>query len=211
MSQPLSERITIPQRRRYESVEDSEGEFLAELIAKNQCGATLEIGLAHGLSAAYILGAHKGEHVAMDPFQRAFDDRGLRNLEQLGLSDRLRFHEDFSRSVLPKLLDAGDKFDFVFIDGSHRFDDVFLDFYYCDRLLKQGGYIAFHDTWMRSTQTTLSFIRRNRTEYSRIKPCPRNLAVVQKLGRDERSLNHFKEFYTFKSLIRHWFIARSLR
>lgn len=43
---------------------------------------------------------------------------------------------------------GGERFDFVFIDGRHLFDCVLVDFFYVDRLLEIGGYLALDDLWM---------------------------------------------------------------
>ncbi|MGF1559026.1 MAG: hypothetical protein ACFCUL_08055, partial [Flavobacteriaceae bacterium] len=53
------------------------------------------------------------------------------------------------------------RIDFAFIDGGHKFDDIFIDFYYIDLLLNIEGYVLFHDSWMRSTQHVISWIKNN--------------------------------------------------
>ena len=55
----LSERITIPEDRARVSVKDSEGQMLAGLIREGNYSVTLEVGLAWGLSAAYMMSAHR--------------------------------------------------------------------------------------------------------------------------------------------------------
>ncbi len=54
----------------------------------------------------------------------------------------------------------------------------------------------FHDTWMRSTQTVVAFIRKNRPEYRELESSVENMAAFQKIGKDKRSCDHFIEFYT---------------
>ena len=122
------------------------------------------------------------------------------------MSDLLDFREDFSHNVLPELLRNNAKFDFIFIDGDHKFDGEFVDFYFADLLLEKQGYILLHDTWMRSTQLVMQFIKTNRTDYKAIPTGLRNLALYQKIGNDERNGMFFKEFYTFKSFLSHYLI-----
>lgn len=40
---------------------------------------------------------------------------------------------------------AGDRLDFLFIDGDHSYDGVKLDYWMYQDLVREGGYIAFHD------------------------------------------------------------------
>ena len=42
----------------------------------------------------------------------------------------LDFRRDFSHNVLPQLAQEGRKFEFIFIDGDHKFDGILVDFYY---------------------------------------------------------------------------------
>jgi hypothetical protein len=162
------------------------------------------VGFAIGRSAAHILAATGKAHVAIDPFQRNYRDIGRHNMSALGLMDRLELLEEMSHAALPRLLDERRSFDFIFIDGCHRFDGIFVDFYYADLLLQQGGSIVFHDTWMRSTQLVVSFVRKNRCDYRVVEPPGLiNMCVIQKVGSDARDGMHFAEFYTWRSWFRH--------
>jgi hypothetical protein len=49
----------------------------------------------------------------------------------------------------------------VYIDGSHLFEDVFIDFYYVARLLRDGGIVAFDDCADSNVAKVLRFITRN--------------------------------------------------
>jgi predicted O-methyltransferase YrrM len=207
MATTLSDQITIPEHDRGTSIKDSEGRVLAQLIQEGGYSRTLEVGMAYGLSTAYIMTAHRGDHEAIDPYQRTgYDDLGVKNALKLGLSERLTLHRDSSHNVLPRLLAEQRTFDFILIDGGHRYDQIFTDCFYADLLLEQQGMIVFHDTWMRGTQLVLSFMKKNRPDYEVVKTPVRNLGVMRKVGEDERTWNHFKEFYSWRSLLRHgWF------
>jgi hypothetical protein len=50
--------------------------------------------------------------------------------------------------ALPSLLASVLKVQFVLIDGWHTFDQVLLDFFYVDKLLEDGGIVAFDDVVM---------------------------------------------------------------
>jgi len=195
--------LTIPPEHTLTPVRDGEALYLYELLRALNSKRTLEVGMGLGKSAAFIMASTGEPHVAIDPFQANFANGGLRNIDQLGLTKNLEFYSDFSHNVLPKLLASGREFDFVFVDGSHRHDGIFIDFYYADLLIPQNGVIVFHDTWMRSTQLVLSFIKTNRQDYEQLPTNQINIAIVRKVGTDNRDGMHFREFYTFRFLIRY--------
>ena len=137
----------------------------------------------------------------IDPFQSFYKYGGINNIKKAGFENLLKYHEDYSHTVLPKLLDMKAHFDFIFIDGDHRFDGQFIDFYYADLMLEEKGYILFHDTWMRSTAHMESYIKTNRKDYKLVDTGLRNLALFQKTDKDKRGWMHFKGFATSKSLM----------
>lgn len=55
-----------------------------------------------------------------------------------------KIHKGFSQYILPTLK-LKDYFDFIYIDGSHRADDTFVDAYYANKYLKSGGLLIFDD------------------------------------------------------------------
>ena len=195
--------LVIPQEDKATSIKTVEARFIYDFIRQKGLKTTLETGFAYAKSASHIIAATQSEHIAIDPFQAHYQNIGLKNIESLKFEKFLVFHNDYSHNVLPKLVAEKRQFEFIFIDGDHKFDGEFVDFYYADLLLKQGGYILMHDTWMRSTQLVVSFIKSNRKDYKYIKTSLRNIALFQKTGEDSRNGMFFKEFYTFKRLILH--------
>lgn len=184
-------------------ISDAEAGFLFHFTREHDVRRTLEVGCGLGKSAVAIMLGTDGTHVVVDPFQDNYDRRGLGNIDRAGLADRLEFREEYSRTALPALLAEGRQFDFVFVDGSHRFDDIFVDFYFSDLLLAPGGYVVFDDLWMRTAQLVLSYIRTNRPDYRPVAGAPRTLAVVQKSGEDARNGMFHREFYTPRGLVSH--------
>ncbi len=190
--------IKIPAERSYVSIKPSEAAFIYQLIKDKKLSKTLETGLGFGNSACHILAAHQQNHIAIDPFQKDYEYQALKNVEAIGFKDKFDFREDYSHNILPQFLKEGKQFDFIFIDGDHKFDGILVDFYYADLLLENGGYVLFHDTWMRSTQLVSAFIKNNKTNYEVI-DCPlRNFHLFKKIKLDERDGMFFKEFYTTK-------------
>lgn len=149
------------------SIAYDEGLALYNLIRKVKAENTMELGLAYGLSTLFICQAHRdngvGQHTVIDPFERTlWKSIGLLNLKKAGLENILSFYEAPSHEVLPQLSLKRERFDFVFIDGNHRFDYVLLDFLYADKLLTPGGYIMFDDLWMPAIRKVCLFILQNR-------------------------------------------------
>ncbi|NNE92466.1 MAG: class I SAM-dependent methyltransferase [Verrucomicrobiales bacterium] len=200
----LNAALTIPPENASTAVKESEALFIHDFLRDHpECGRTLEVGMGYGRSASHIMAATGKAHVAMDPFQDTYDRLGLRNLEGLGFDEQLEFHDDFSHNVLPKLHGEGRKFDFAFIDGDHKFDGILIDFYYADLMLDPGGYVLLHDTWMRSTQMVMGFVRKNRKDYEEVPTHLRNLCLFKKTGTDERNGMFFREFYNTRNILVH--------
>jgi predicted O-methyltransferase YrrM len=164
-----------------------------------QCGCkrTMEVGLAFGASAAYTIAATLSRHVAIDCAQSTYwQNLGIKNLDKLGFGSHLELLEMPSHAALPQLAAQGRRFDFIFIDGNHRFDDVLVDFILSDRLIEKEGYIVLDDMWMPSIRHVASFIRANRTDYVEAPSPHPSFATFHKIGEDQRQWTHFVEFCT---------------
>jgi hypothetical protein len=124
---------------------------------------TLEVGLAFGASALTIA-TSGSRHVACDPYQqRDWDNAGLAALKRAGLP--IEFYDKPSALVLPNLLDQGRRFGLIYIDGSHFFDDVFVDLYFAIRLLTDDGVVMLDDSTTSHIGKVLSFVRGNWAEW----------------------------------------------
>lgn len=181
-------------------VKIEDAEFLYNFVKEKKLTQTLETGFAQGRSSAHIIAASNCKHTAMDPFQEEeFKNVGLDNMKKLGMENLIDVRNEYSYETLPKLLFEGRKFDFIFIDGDHKYDGEFIDFFYGDIMLLDGGYVLFHDTWLRSTQYMIKYIEKNRRNYKRVKSPLKNFCIFQKVGNYEREWLHFYEFLTLKS------------
>jgi len=84
--------------------------------------------------------------------ERNFFDIWQRNIQQNALEEYVVPLRGYSHDVLNRWneLAYGKAIDFIFIDGSHQYLDVLKDFELAFPLVKDGGWIAFHDvihTW----------------------------------------------------------------
>jgi len=130
---------------------------------------TLEVGLCLGGSALLFTAlfqdsgvAPEGQHIALDPFQTSVWKRaGLLAIERAGLSSYLDFREKSSSLELPRLVEEGQRFDIVYIDGSHLVEDVFVDAFFSARLLTEDGVVVFDDSTDPHVRKVLKFLRTN--------------------------------------------------
>jgi predicted O-methyltransferase YrrM len=200
----IAQKIQRRPGEKSDSISTEEANFIHDLITKNKIKKTLEIGLSYGFSAAHIIHATRSKHVVVEPFAQARDDLGIKNLASLDYLQYLELREERSHNALPSLVNENKQFEFIFIDGGHKYDEIFIDWYYSDLLLEPHGFILFHDDWMRSSQLVGSFIRNNRTDYREIKTgAVGSLMLFQKFGRDDRPWYHFNEFYTRRGMKSH--------
>lgn len=145
--------------------------IMRELVIKEKFSKTLEIGLAFGVSALTLLSTLKEvsadnfHHTAIDPFQTNWGGSGLKVISDEGFSNHFTLHEDLSALVLPTLFRNSEQYDLIYIDGSHLFEDVFIDFYYSVQILRKGGIVLFDDCRDSHVLKVIKFIRTNYAEF----------------------------------------------
>lgn len=114
----------------------------------------LEIGSWEGRSTLFLLSYFTQGHLtAVDTWagSKYHHYRDLQDLEArfdanlAPCAARLTKRKGSSLHVLPQLLDEEQKFDVVYVDGSHFADDVLTDGITAWRLLNEGGVLIFDD------------------------------------------------------------------
>jgi predicted O-methyltransferase YrrM len=148
-------------------IPQEQGDLLYSICREVRPAFTIEVGMANGLSTAFIARALAdnglGTHIAIDPYQRTdWQSSGLDLLRTLGLQSLVRLVELPSHQALPMLEREGVVADLVFIDGAHLFDFVMTDFLCSDRLLRTGGLVAFDDSDWPAVRSVLRFAITNR-------------------------------------------------
>jgi predicted O-methyltransferase YrrM len=118
----------------------------------------LEIGAYEGRNLAYMDWLLPGrlDVTVIDPWfdealnpeekYHAVEPRFRRNAAKLNFRS-LHTIKGFSTYELPKMLEAGEAFDLVYIDGSHTAWAVLVDLAYCAAMLKVGGVMVLDDYW----------------------------------------------------------------
>ena len=142
---------------------------IRHLMLQHEPEATLEIGMGLGGSCLAFAATHRdlgrpptGQHIAVDPFESTvWDNAGRVLLERDGLCGYVQVREERSHAVLPRLLVEARRFGLVLVDGSHLFEDAFVDFYYAAHLLPVSGILAFDDSREPGVRKVLRFISAN--------------------------------------------------
>ena len=145
---------------------------IRKLMIEQKPRRTLEIGMAFGGSALTFAVSHRDlghlpaqQHTAIDPAQSAYwDDAGRQHLERAHLDGYVRVIEKYSATALPELIGEQQRFELIYVDGSHQFEDVLMDFVFCHELLTIGGMILFDDSTDSQVAKVLRFIDANYNE-----------------------------------------------
>lgn len=182
------------------------GRFLYVLVRMFQPLRIIEIGMANGISSAYMAKAQTGyvkmpnAHRIIDPFQSLqWQNAGRALLKRLGLDHNVSVTEDYSLRAIPELEKNGERFDFAFIDGNHCLDYTLSDLLLADRVLHTGGLIVLDDSTDFGVKRAVRYLDKYRVNLKRIvfdHPLAhiirevtnrrRRLTVYQKIGEDER-------------------------
>jgi predicted O-methyltransferase YrrM len=175
-----------------------QGCSLNKILREANVSRTLEVGFAYGFSTIWILDTLLNKtnalHIAVDPTEKImWKGVGLKQVEKLTGGKFFQWENDWAIHSLTRLISKKQKFDFIFIDGNHRFDDVIVDFYLSDQLIEPNGLIAFDDMWMTSIKKATAFITKNYS-YEIVQQNVSNMLVLRKIENDRRKWNHFVDF-----------------
>ena len=158
----------------YMHVPRDECELLYRQVAATRATQAIEVGMALGISTLCLCDAlcrntsletrQRPHLVVMDPFQHGniWQGVGLAQIRSAGFDDVVQFHERTSQAVLPELAAKDFRIQFAFIDGSHMFDEVLIDFFYLDQMLEIGGVIVFDDVGLQPVNAVVRFVLANR-------------------------------------------------
>lgn len=153
------ETVTLPER---------DCDRLRDLLISEGTGTVVEVGLAYASSALAIgealvtVDPPHPRHVIIDPFQElAFSNVGWDLLCAAGLDPIATLVPAASSIALPQLVTEGLLADAAFVDGSHRFHEVFVDLYFLRKIVRPGGLVVLDDNWTPSVRTAVHYYQRN--------------------------------------------------
>jgi predicted O-methyltransferase YrrM len=196
----LQRRVVIDADDRVTALAPEKTSYLLELALTRKPARVLEIGLGWGFSAAGLqsLGCVRQHVIVEFDVGSARATQAERNVRAMTTHpESLEFCWGESDRVLPRLCDRGEQFDLIFIDGGHRYDDVFVDFHYSRRLAAAGASVVLDDTWLPSVRTVVSWVESNLADQWRRLQAPSglSLAAFESLAvPDGRRWDHFGPF-----------------
>jgi predicted O-methyltransferase YrrM len=161
---------TRSRERDFETVTLAERDcdLLRDLLITEGAETVVEVGLAYGSSALAIgealltVRAPHAQHVVIDPFQEsAWSNVGWESLRSAGLDSIATLLLAPSSLALPQLATEGLIADAAFVDGSHRFHEVFVDLYFLRKIVRPGGLIVIDDHWALSVRTAAGYYEQN--------------------------------------------------
>jgi predicted O-methyltransferase YrrM len=143
-------------------------DLLRDLLISDRAETVVEVGLAYASSALAIgealvaVDPPHPRHVVIDAFQDLeYHDVGWDLLQAAGLGGIATLIREWSSIALPRLLADGLVADAAFVDGSHRFHEVFVDLYFLRKIVRPGGLIVIDDDWTPSVRTALRYYELN--------------------------------------------------
>jgi len=153
------QRVTLPEH---------DCDVVRDLLIAERAETVVEVGLAYASSALAIgealvtIGSPRPRHIVIDPFQHsAWSGVGWELLASAGLDAVASLLLAPSSIALPQLVSEGVSADAAFVDGSHRFHEVFTDLYFLRRIVRPGGLIVVDDDWTPSVRTAVRYYEIN--------------------------------------------------
>ena len=153
------ETVTMPER---------DCHLLRDVLITDGAETVVEVGLAYGSSALAIgealvtVDPPHPRHLIIDPFQDSvWSNVGWDELRCAGLDSVATLMLAPSSIALPQLVAEGVAADAAFVDGSHRFHEVFVDLYFLRKVVRPGGLIVLDDTWAPSVRTAVHYYEQN--------------------------------------------------
>jgi predicted O-methyltransferase YrrM len=153
------ETVTMPER---------DCDLLRDLLISAGAETVVEVGLAYASSALAIgealvtVDPPHPRHVVIDPFQEhAWANVGWELLCSAGLDSIARLMLAPSSIALAQLVTEGLIADAAFVDGSHRFHEVFVDLYFLRKIIRPGGLLVVDDHWAPSVRTAVHYYQQN--------------------------------------------------
>jgi cephalosporin hydroxylase len=86
-----------------------------------------------------------GIHILQNIEQNDIEQTFYKNVKMANLEDRIKAMKGKSSAILLELVKSDMQYDFIYVDGSHRCLDVYLDLFLSWQLLRKGGVLAIDD------------------------------------------------------------------
>lgn len=178
----------------------SDADRLRDVLVGAGATVVIEVGLAYGSSALAIgealclSGAPEAHHIVIDPFQStSYRQAGWQALRAAGLESQTTLTEATSSIALARLVAESFVAHAAFVDGSHRFHEVFVDLYFLRKLVRPGGLIILDDAGVAPVGTALNYFDTN-LGWERVEMAGRLTARRLPLEMKEPDFTDFRPF-----------------
>lgn len=181
--------MCYPKRNQYQHIHSEDVRLLVPILKKEKPKVIVEIGASYGTSSKLFAAISKefnGKLYSIDPNPRPEWYENLKEyslLESTELINKASPWINWNKKI---------EIDFLFIDGYHNFRNVFVDFFYWTKYVKEGGMIAFHDTkkFTSVKKAINEIINTEFLEYIDASPSKVGLEIYRKI-KDERGNTAF--------------------
>ena len=137
-----------------------------QTYGEDKIQSVLEIGCYEGRATIFLCDQilHPGvNYDVVDTFGGSLVESGMEgttnrlkeneNFIYDNFKHNISFHSDinfnlykgYSQHILPTLVKQNKKYDFIYVDASHRSDDTYVDGYFAHKLLNPNGIMIFDD------------------------------------------------------------------
>ena len=141
-------------------------QIFTQAIAPIGIKNVLEIGCYEGRATSFVCEKYLQSgtnYDVIDTFKGTLEESGMENtmgkfkenqnfiydnfMHNISFYPNINFNINigYSQHQLPELEKKGNKYDFIYIDASHRADDTFMDAYYAHKMLNSKGLLIFDD------------------------------------------------------------------
>ncbi len=125
---------------------EESGHILSDLIKKERPKRILEIGTAIGYSGILMLLASEECFLTSVEKNEKRVRKAKENFEKAGMQNRVKLIEGDAMEIVKSLENAGEKFDFVFLDGPKGQYEKYLP--YLKKMLIKGGILFADDVYL---------------------------------------------------------------
>ena len=141
-------------------------QIFTQAIAPIGIKNVLEIGCYEGRATSFVCEKYLQSgtnYDVIDTFKGTLEESGMKStmgnlkenqnfiydnfMHNISFYPNINFNINtgYSQYQLPELEKKGNKYDFIYIDASHRADDTFMDAYYAHKMLNSKGLLIFDD------------------------------------------------------------------
>ena len=141
MNEKLLEEIKLSGRQRgIPLIMDNTLEYIFDILKDKKVNNILEIGSAIGYSAICFTKLLKDDgHIDTIEIEEIRVEEAKENIKNMEMEDKINVHLGNALDILPKFIEEGKKYDYIFIDAAKG---KYLDFYnYSLELLSDDGII----------------------------------------------------------------------